>query len=302
MSISGGTDIAVWTSRGATNTRRVGKLRVCRSRLKAQTLFSILDCPLRRRNMPKAKLKQPNSKPAASTETDPKVAQILATLRDHREMGREIVDRKLKIKEFAVDKEIPERTLRTRRAFFLAYESESEFQRFCELRFNGSKRPLDSSYIRYLLTIDGPVPGFGETVADARYKFAEHAAKNDLSPAQLHDLSKRECGRPKSSHGRKYRPRDKATTIEDVVREAVKWIKRCEAAIELVPSSSRPSQTMVTLLREFSQWTSNAAELCEVPKDNEKKSKLLWGSMESSREKILTLHSSCVAKLKVKNA
>ena len=302
MSISGGTDIAVWTSTGATNTRRVGKLRISRSRLNGQTLFSILDCPLRRRNMPKAKSKQPNSNPTASTKADPKVAQILATLSAHREMGRDIVDRKLKIKASTVEKGIPERALRTRRAFFLAYKSENEFQRFCKLRFNGSKRPLDSSYIKYLLTIKGPVPGFGETAAEARYAFAEHAAINDLSPAQLHDLIKRKCGRPKASHGRKYRPKDKASAIEDIAREALKWIKRCEAAIELIPSNSRPSQTMVTLLREFSQWTSNAAELCEVPKDNEKKSESLWGSMESSREKILTLHSSCVARLKVKNA
>ncbi len=273
--------------------------------MKAQTLFSILNCPLRPRNMPKLKPKKPSSDPTASTKTDPKVAQILDTLQSHWDIGRDIIASKLTIKVFAKENEIPEqalRTLRFRRAFYLAYKSKSEFQRFRDLRFNESKRPLDSSYIKYLLTIKTPFKKFGETVADARNGFAEHAAKNDLSPAQLHDLIKRECGRPESSHGRKYRPRDKATAIEDVAREAVKWIKRCEAAIELVPSNSRPSQTMVTLLRELSQWTSNAAELCEVPKDNEEKSKLLSLSMNSSWEKILAMHSSCVAKLKVKNA
>ncbi len=251
--------------------------------------------------MPKAKSKQPISKPTASPKTEPKVQQILNTLQSHWDIGREISEGKLRVKEFAMENGINERTVRDRRAFYKEY-SAKEFEEFCNLRFSKSKRPLDSGYIRYLVTIKGPVKGYGATASEARYAFAEHAAINDLSPAQLHDLIKRKCGRPKASHGRKYRPKDKASAIEDVAREALKWIKRCEAAIELVPSNSRPSQTMITLLREFSQWTSNAAELCEVQKDNEEKSESLSGSMESSREKILALHSSCVAMLKVKNA
>lgn len=214
-------------------------------------------------------------------------------------MGREISEGKLAVKDFAIENGINERTVRDRRAFYKEYSAE-EFEEFCNIRFNKSKRPLDSGFIRYLVTIKGPVPGFGETAAEARYAFAEHAAINDLSPAQLHDLIKRKCGRPKASHGRKYRPKDKASAIEDVAREALKWIKRCEAAIELVPSNSRPSQTLNSLLQEFSKWTSNAAEICKDPMDNAGKAKSLMGNMELSREAIRALHSSCVARLKVK--
>ena len=239
--------------------------------------------------MPKAKPKRPNSNPTASAKIDPKVEQILATLRAHREMGRDIAVRKLKIKAFAVEKGIPERALRTRRAFFLAYKSENEFQRFCKLRFKGSNRPLNSSYIRYLLTIKDKVKGLGKSPADARYAFAEQAAKNDLSPAQLHDLIKRQCGRQKSLPGRTYRPRDKATAIEDVAREAVKWIKRCEAAIEF-KSTAKPTKTLEPLLLEFSKWTVDAVTLCKAPIDAES----VADRMRTSLKKIQEMLSSCV--------
>ncbi len=239
--------------------------------------------------------------PPALAKTDLKAKQILETLRVHWELGREISDGNWNVKEFAIKAGIDERTVRDRRTFYKEYSCE-EFEKFRDLRLSKSKLPLDSGYIRYLVTIKGPVKGFADTATEARYAFAVHAAKNDLSPAELHDLIKRQCGRPKSSHGGKHRPRDKATAIERSAREAKTWISLCEAAINFVRGNSRPSQRMVTLLRELSQWTSNAAELCEVPKDNEEKSESLLGSMKSSREKILAMHSNCIAKLKVKNA
>ncbi len=250
--------------------------------------------------MPKAKSKQQNSNPTASAKADPKVQQILDTLQDHWDMGRKISDGNLSVKKFAIKIGINERTLRTRRAFYLAYKSKSEFQRFRDLRFNESKRPLDSSYIKYLLTIKTPFTKFGKTVEDARNGFAEHAAKNDLSPAQLHDLIKRECGRPKSSHGKKYRPRDKATAIEGVVREAVKWIKRCDAAIELVQSDEEADKTLLSLLEHFSQWTSNAVKLFPVSKVKAKKGASPEESMKESLDGILVLQSKCLAPLNVK--
>lgn len=258
--------------------------------------------------MPKAKTKKPNSKPTASAKADPKVQQILDTLQSHWDMGLEISEGKLTVKEFAIENGINERTVRDRRAFYKEYPPE-EFENFRTLRFSKSKRPLDSGYVRYLLTIKTPFKKFGKTVADARNGFAKHAAKNDLSPAQLHDLIKRECGRPKSSHGRKYRPRDKATTIEDVVREAVKWIKRCDAAIELVPSDEEADKTLLSLLEHFSQWTSNAAKrfavsnavkLCAVSKVITKKSASPAEIMKESLDGILALQSKCLAPLSVK--
>ena len=253
--------------------------------------------------MPKAKSKQPNSNPTASTKTDPKVQQILDTLQDHWKMGHDIIASKLTIKVFAKENDIPEqalRTLRFRRAFYLAYKSKSEFQRFRDLRFNESKRPLDSSYVKYLLTIKTPFKKFGETVADARNGFAEHAAKNDLSPAQLHDLIKRECGRPESSHGRKYRPRDKATAIEDVAREAVKWIKRCEVAIELVRNAAETDESLLSLLKHFSQWASKAVKLCEVPISDIAQAKSRKKGMETHFVGIRESLSTCVSLLQSK--
>ena len=252
--------------------------------------------------MPKAKPRKPISNPTASTKTDPKVEQILATPRAHWEMGRKISQGKLTPKAFAIEHRINERTVRDRRAFYQAYESKNEFQRCCKLRLNNSKRPLNSSYIKYLLTIDDKIKGFVKSPADTRYAFAELAAKNDLSPAQFHDLIKRECGRPISSNGRKFRPRDKATAIEDVAREAVKWIKRCEVVIELVPSTEVEDQRLFSLLKNFNMWVLKAVKLCEVPKVNEKKAESISKNMKQSLERILELFSTCDAPLKGKKA
>ena len=268
--------------------------------LNAKTLFSILDCPLRRRNMPQAKPKsqqQPTSNPTALGESDPKVKQILSTLRTHWEMGREISDGNLSVKACAAKFNFNERTVRDRRTFYREYGPE-EFKKFCDLRFNSSKRPLDSGYIRYLVTIKGPVKGFGDTAVEARYAFAKHAANIDLSKSQLHTLIKDKTGKSKSSHGGKFSPRDKASAIEGVARDAVKWIKRCEAAVDLGRAKAKPSQMLKSLLIEFSKWTSNAAKFCEIPKGNVKKAELLVESMRESLDGILELQSKCVATLK----
>ena len=142
------------------------------------------------------------------------------------------------------------------------------------------------------MTIDDKIKGFVKSPADTRYAFAEQAAKNDLSPAQLHGLIKRECGRQKSSHGGKYRPRDKAAAIEDVAREAVKWINRCEAAIEF-KSTEKPTNMLEPLLLEFSKWTAEAAKLCKAPKDAESVAE----RMRTSLKKIQDMLSSCVESL-----
>lgn len=169
--------------------------------------------------MPKAKNKQPKSKPIASTKTDPKVQRILNTLQAHWNMGRKISESKLSVKEFAIENGIDERTVRERRTLFKEYPSE-EFEKFCSLRFNKSKRPLDSGYIRYLVTIREPVNGFA-TASEARFDFAKFAADNDYSKPRLHSfikdvLAKRNRGKPKASHGRKPDPPDKASAIEEV--------------------------------------------------------------------------------------
>lgn len=245
--------------------------------------------------MPKAKTKKPNSNPTASAKTDPKVQQILDTLQSHWEMGGKISKGKLTVKEFAIENGINERTVRDRRAFYKEYPPE-EFEEFRNLRFSKSKRPLDSGFIRYLVTIKGPVKGYGATASEARYAFAKFAADNDYSKPRLHAfikdvLAKLNPGKPKASHGRKPDPPDKASAIEEVAHETVKWIRRCEVAIEFVRAKQYPSQTLKSLLLELKKWSESAAELCEVPKDAE----AALESMRKSLEEIRALHSRCIA-------
>ncbi len=245
--------------------------------------------------MPKLKPKKPSSKPTASAKADPKVAQILDTLQSHWDMGRKISDSNLSAKEIAIKLGINERTVRERHAFYKEYPSE-EFEKFCKLRFSKSKRPLDSGYVRYLVTIKGPVKEYGDTASEARYAFAKFAADNDYSKPRLHSfikdvLAKLNPGKPKASHGRKPDPPDKASAIEEVAHEAVKWIRRCEVAIEFVRAKQYPSQTLKSLLLELKKWSESAAELCEVPKDAE----AALESMRQSLEEIRALHSRCIA-------
>ena len=264
-------------------------------------MFSILDCPLRRRNMPKAKSKskqKPILNPVVSAKTDLKIERILNTLQIHWKMGCEIsADDKLKVKEYAINNGIDERTVRERRTFYKEYPLE-EFEKFRNLRFSKSKLPLDSGYIRYLVTIKSPVKEYGDTASEARYAFAKFAADNDYSKPRLHafikdELAKRSQGKPKATHGRKPALPDRASAIEVVAHEAVKWIRRCEVAIEFI-SAAKPSKTLEALLSELSIWSASAAKLCNVPKDAESDRE----SMRQSLEKILALHSTCIAEVK----
>ena len=250
--------------------------------------------------MPKAKSKskqKPISNPVVSTKTDLKIERILNTLQIHWEMGGEISKGKLTVKEYAITNEINERTVRDRRAFYKEYPLK-EFNKFRMLRFSKSKLPLDSGYIRYLVTIKGPVKGYGDTASEARYAFAKFAADNDYSKPRLHAfikdvLAKTNPGKPKATHGRKPDLPDRASAIEVVAHEAVKWIRRCEVAIEFI-SAAKPSKTLEALLSELSIWSASAAKLCDVPKDAESDRE----SMRQSLEKILALHSTCIAEVK----
>ncbi len=173
-----------------------------------------------------------------------------------------------------------------------------EFNKFRNLRFSKSKRPLDSGYIRYLVTIKSPVKEYGDTASEARYAFAKFAADNDYSKPRLHSfikdvLAKTNPGKPKATHGRKPDPPDRASAIEEIAHEAVKWIRRCEVAIEFI-SAAKPSKTLGSLLSELSIWSASAANLCNVPEDAESDRE----SKRQSLEKILALHSTCIAEVK----
>ena len=233
--------------------------------------------------------KQGISNPATS---DPIKEKMLATLRSHWDMGLEITERKVSIRDFAKEKGIPERTARARRAFYLAYRSVNKLNKLCALRRKVTDRPLNSGHVGYLLTIKGSVTDFGDNTTDARNAFAKHAAKNDLSPAQLHTFIRSKCDRSNASHGRAIVPRNTASAVENVARDAVNWIKRCDVTIDFIQSDTKTSKTLVALLEEFSKWTSYAARLCDVPRGDEKKVESLERSMESSRQKMLDVLSS----------
>ena len=186
---------------------------------------------------------------AASTEEsgnpgpNPNQDKILGTLRKHWALGKEI-DQFCKsendgeigtIVDFAKQRNMPERTVRTYLTFFLLYPDEV-LQTFESIRCNRTNLPLTSGHISFLLTVKAKVPGYGTDATSARHELALEAAERNYTPTQLNAAIKRACGRDPTKKGRPLAVPEADVAVQQAVDEAVGWAKRCRATLETLMS------------------------------------------------------------------
>ena len=171
-------------------------------------------------------------------------------MRKHWALGQEI-DKFCKSKkggtivDFAKQRNMPERTVRTYRTFFRLYPDEV-LQTFIRIRCNGTNLPLTSGHVSFLLTVKVGGPEYEKDATSARHELALEAAERNYTPAQLNASIKRAYGRDFTNKGRPPTVPEAGVAVRQVVDEAVGWAKRCARRVPTVKHVTRIFQYLLS--------------------------------------------------------
>ncbi len=206
----------------------------------------------------------------AKTQSKVRTKKILATLSEHYELGCKALEycilatKPKTISKFASKNGIDVRTARMRLAFAEQY-SQAAFDKFCKLRRGvdpqerssrkkANALPLLSAHVTYLLTIEAAVETWNKDNLEnqriarlERREFAKRAAKENLTPKQLHDAIRLSFGRNSiESHGRKHAiASDLQIAIGTFVDEGENWFSRGQLLITKIQNEPKPEILVV---------------------------------------------------------